>query len=129
MKYTFIIRINIRINFVYDKREPNFDEKMTMIASKIFYNNEPRIKVDFKFNYESVAAIRTIPDCKWSKIHNAWHVPYDKPTFELLKEKFSELDYEGKSHIADSETDLQSIQKNHLYCTTLIRLPCRPYSS
>ena len=91
-----------------------------MIASKIFYNNEPRIKVDFKFNYESVAAIRTIPDCKWSKIHNAWHVPYDKPTFELLKEKFSELDYEGKSHIADSETDLQSIQKNHLYSDVFI---------
>jgi hypothetical protein len=89
-------------------------KKMTMIASKIFYNNEPRIKVDFKFNYETVAAIRTIPDSKWSKIHNAWHVPYDKSTFELLKEKFIELDYEGKAPITNSPANKETININQI---------------
>jgi hypothetical protein len=32
-----------------------------MRASKIIYNNEPRIKVDFKFNYDTVAIARDIP--------------------------------------------------------------------
>lgn len=69
----------------------------TMRASKIFHNHEPRIKVDFKYNYASVAAIREVPGAKWSKLHNAWHVPYDTTTFELLKEKFIDIEYENKN--------------------------------
>ena len=91
-----------------------------MIASKILHNNEPRIKVDFKFNYESVAAIREIPGSKWSKIHNAWHVPYDKPTFELLKEKFVELDYEGKAPISNSPSNMESININQIISDVFI---------
>jgi len=91
-----------------------------MKASKIFYNNEPRIKVDFKFNYESVAAIKKIPDSKWSKIHNAWHVPYDKQTFELLKEKFIELDYEGKATVTTSSANSESININQIISDVFI---------
>ena len=91
-----------------------------MKASKIFYNNEPRIKVDFKFNYESVAAIKKIPDSKWSKIHNAWHVPYDKQTFELLKEKFIELDYEGKATVTKSSANSESININQIISDVFI---------
>lgn len=89
---------------------------ITMRASKIFYNNEQRIKVDFAFNYDTVAAIRKIPGSKWSKTHNAWHVPYDKATFELLKEKFTALEYENKhSETIDSTVSKQaaSIPNNH----------------
>lgn len=74
-----------------------------MRASKIIFNNEPRIKVEFKFNYESVAIAREIPGSRWSKFHNAWHFPYDKTTFELLKEKFVGLEYESKNSVMDSQ--------------------------
>lgn len=84
-----------------------------MRASKIFYNNEARIKVDFTFNYESVASAKEIPGSKWSKTHNAWHFPYDKPTFALLKEKFAGLEYETKPCITDPNPTKESDQKNH----------------
>ncbi|MBC7696263.1 MAG: site-specific integrase [Burkholderiales bacterium] len=84
-----------------------------MRASKIFYNNETRIKVDFKYNYESVLAIREVPGAKWSKLHNAWHVPYDTTTFELLKKKFTVIEYENKN----SSTELNS--SNHTPNTTV----------
>ncbi len=82
-----------------------------MTASKILHNTEPRIKVIFKTTYESLRTIREIPGSKWSKTYNAWHVPYNKPTFELLKEKFPGLEYENKdtSTVSDSSANTQTI--------------------
>lgn len=79
-----------------------------MTATKIFHNNEPRIKIDFLIDSISVARIKEIPDAKWSKTHNAWHVPYDKETFELLKEKFITLEYENKNTSTVSNTSVNS---------------------
>ncbi len=85
-----------------------------MTATKIFQNKVARIKIDFPFSYESIAAIRKIPDSKWSKALNAWHVPYDKQTFELLKEKFIGLEYESKntSEIPNSSVHEATIPNN-----------------
>lgn len=86
-----------------------------MTATKIFHNNEPRIKIDFPNDSISVARIKEIPDAKWSKTYNAWHVPYNKQTFELLKEKFIGLEYENKntstaSHASVHAPDIASSQ-------------------
>lgn len=79
-----------------------------MTATKIFHNNEPRIKIDFPNDSISVARIKEIPDAKWSKTYNAWHVPYDKETFELLKDKFIELKYENKNTSTVSNTSVNA---------------------
>lgn len=68
-----------------------------MKAIKIKHKNEDRIKVDFPFDRENVRKIRQIPDAKWSESQNAWHIPYAKPAFEMLKKIFPEVEYLPKT--------------------------------
>ena len=65
-----------------------------MNASKIFHQNEYRIKVDFSYDAITTEKLKQSPDAKWSKTNNAWHIPYqlDKQKqllkdSEILKEK------------------------------------------
>jgi site-specific recombinase XerD len=67
-----------------------------MKASKIVFENENRIKVDFPLNEEIATRLRQIPDARWSKTHHAWHIPYTKASFELLKNLFPEIEYPQK---------------------------------
>ena len=67
-----------------------------MKASKIIHKKEPRIKVDFPFNQEIALKLKQIPDAKWSKTLSAWHIPYTKEAFELLKSLFPEIEYQKK---------------------------------
>ncbi len=64
-----------------------------MKASKIIHKDEPRIKVYFPYNQEIASKLRQIPDARWSKTHKAWHIPYNKAAFELLKSLFPEVEY------------------------------------
>lgn len=64
-----------------------------MKASKIVHKNENRIKIDFPFNREIASKLKKIPDAKWSKTLNSWHIPYNKSAFELLKNLFPEIEY------------------------------------
>jgi site-specific recombinase XerD len=81
-----------------------------MKACKIVYENENRIKVDFPFNQEITTKLRQIPDARWSKTHNAWHIPYTKASFELLKSLFPEIEYLQK--VPSVETPNRSIPVN-----------------
>jgi site-specific recombinase XerD len=67
-----------------------------MKASKIVHNNENRIKIDFPFNKEMSSIIRQIPGAKWSKTLIAWHIPYNKATFDHLKNLFPGIEYPQK---------------------------------
>jgi site-specific recombinase XerD len=67
-----------------------------MRASKIVHRGEFRIKVDFPYNQEIAALIKQIPDAKWSKTFNAWHIPYTKKEFDHLKMLFPSIDYPQK---------------------------------
>jgi len=67
-----------------------------MKASKIVHKNENRIKIDFPYNQEMASTLRQIPDSRWSKTHKAWHIPYNKTAFELLKKLFPEIEYPQK---------------------------------
>lgn len=64
-----------------------------MKASKTVYKNEPRIKIEFPYNREMVSKLKQIPDAKWSKTLNAWHIPYNKEAFYFLKKIFPEIEY------------------------------------
>lgn len=64
-----------------------------MVASKIFHNNQNRIKIDFAFNPQFILLLKKIDDAKWSKTQNAWHIPYTKAAFNQLLVVFPEVTY------------------------------------
>lgn len=77
-----------------------------MKAEKIEIGGEFRIKVEFPYNQETARLIKQIPDAKWNQTMKAWHIPYQKHTFSLLKSLFPDLDYPGKR-------DVQTIGPGH----------------
>lgn len=64
-----------------------------MKISSIIHKNEHRLKLEFAFDQGMISKIKKIPECKWSKTMNAWHIPYDVETFRKLKALFSDIDY------------------------------------
>ncbi|MDZ4664005.1 MAG: hypothetical protein SGJ15_03950, partial [Bacteroidota bacterium] len=75
-----------------------------MTAIKIVHHNENRIKVDFPYNNNIAATLKKIPDAHWSKTLKAWHIPYTKSAFDLLKKSFPDIEYPTKS------TNLKSVE-------------------
>ncbi len=73
-----------------------------MKASKITHRNETRIRIDFPYNQEIALKLKQIPDCKWSRTLNAWHIPYTKEAFQRLKELFPDIEY-SRPELSDPE--------------------------
>lgn len=67
-----------------------------MKISKIFHNNESRILVDFPYNTSIISQLKTIPDAHWSKELGAWHIPYSKEAYKLLKTLFPAVEIEDE---------------------------------
>lgn len=65
-----------------------FDWEMKL--SKIVYKGESRIKVEFPYDLQLVSTIKQIPDAIWSKSLNAWHVPDNKESIDMLKHHFGD---------------------------------------
>ena len=63
-----------------------------MKICKIEHKKEQRIKLEFPFDTEITKLVRQIPDARWSKTHTAWHVPYNKESFAILKSTFPQLE-------------------------------------
>ncbi len=68
-----------------------------MQASKIFHNNQNRIKIDFPFDKDKVLLLKQLEDVKWSKTQNAWHIPYTKKSFDELLKTFPDVVYTKKN--------------------------------
>lgn len=72
-----------------------------MKASKFLHNNEERIKVDAPYNRDTIVKLKQIPEARWSKTLQVWHLPYTKQAFEQLKNLFPDIEYpRTKSNIA-----------------------------
>lgn len=82
-----------------------------MKASQLLHKNEKRIKIDFPFNNNIASKLKQIPDAKWSKTHQTWHIPYTKTAFELLKNLFPDVEYPQKV----SEIKRETIESIPLY--------------
>lgn len=65
----------------------------TISATQIVHRNENRIKIDFWYNQEIVSKLKQISDTKWSKTHNAWHIPDNKISIELFQKLFPEVKF------------------------------------
>ncbi len=89
-----------------------------MKAEKIIHKGEPRIKIDFPYNKSIIIKLRQIPDTKWSKTKNTWHIPYTKEAFKQLKELFPEIEFPNKKNeikLPFSIAYLNSIKKLELW--------------
>jgi hypothetical protein len=60
-------------------------------ATKIIYQGESCIKVDFPSNQEITALIKYIEDAYWSKTFAAWYITYTNTVFNQLKSLFPEI--------------------------------------
>jgi integrase/recombinase XerD len=74
-----------------------------MNAEKIIHKGIERIKIDFPYNTEIAAQLKDIADCRWSRTHNAWHIPYTKAAFMELKVLFPEVCYKQKEQEVPAE--------------------------
>ncbi len=81
-----------------------------MQASKIFHNNQNRIKIDFPFDRNKVLLLKKLDDVKWSKTQNAWHIPYTKKSFDQLLQTFPDLVYSKTTHKTDNVNNLPIIK-------------------
>jgi len=74
-----------------------------MNISKITFNGEFRIRVDFPYNQETIAKIRGVEGARWSRNLKAWHIPYKKEAFDQLKRLFPEVVYPGRPETGNSQ--------------------------
>ncbi len=57
----------------------------------VVHKNEKRLKLQFEFDAELSGKLKNIPDCKWSKTMNCWHVPYHSQTIKQLFSTFKDI--------------------------------------
>lgn len=62
-----------------------------MKLSKIAFKGENRIRVDFPYDQQLSMKVKMIPGAQWSKSENAWHIPDNQESIDLLKENFGTL--------------------------------------
>jgi len=63
-----------------------------MKASSIVHKNEERIKIDTPYSGAIIAKLKQLPDARWSKTYQAWHIPYTKTACEQLKAFFPDVE-------------------------------------
>lgn len=75
-----------------------------MKLNKIIHKGNQRIKIEFTYNQSITAAIKLIEDAQWSKTHQAWHIPYTKKAFAMLKVAFPNQIFEIPSNQEQPKT-------------------------
>lgn len=83
-----------------------------MKISVIIHKNEHRIKIEFAYDQDMIANIKTITECKWSKAMGAWHIPYDIEAFRKLKAMFPAFEYPLFDQISDEFIVLSKAEKS-----------------
>ncbi len=63
-------------------------------VEQIIHNGENRLLLKFVYNQELITLARTLPDCRWSNTHRAWHIPNNRENLKLLFKVFK-----GKAYI------------------------------
>lgn len=83
-----------------------------MKISRIIHKNEHRLKIEFPYDQSIIAKIKKIPECKWSKTMNAWHIPYTTAAIETLKKVFPEIENYELDQIGEESQILSQLKKN-----------------
>jgi site-specific recombinase XerD len=59
-----------------------------MKLGKIIHRGKPRIKIEFPYNQSIAGKLKQIVDAKWSKTHQAWHIPYTEEAYKKIHSLF-----------------------------------------
>jgi hypothetical protein len=59
-----------------------------MTYERIVHRNQARIQLNFPYQTDWIAQVKSIPDRKWSQSRKCWHIPATQESFELLKTLF-----------------------------------------
>jgi integrase/recombinase XerD len=85
---------------------------MTIKASKISHHGIDRIKIDMPFNAQINQIIKQIPDAKWSKTMETWHIPCLKSAYQLLVTLLPEVEVQKSEVEVAAKTDFFKTKKN-----------------
>lgn len=86
-----------RIYCVYSLNLSDIRNRLYNEAEKIIYKEENRIKIDIPCSRDSCSLIQQIAGGRWSRILNAWYIPYTKEAFGQLKSLFPDVEYDKNS--------------------------------
>ncbi|MDD3080295.1 MAG: tyrosine-type recombinase/integrase [Paludibacter sp.] len=64
-----------------------------MKISKVLHRQEWRIKVEFKYDPAVSNQLKQIEGARWSRTMKAWHLPYTKEAFAMLKDLFPDVSF------------------------------------
>ncbi|MFO7827700.1 MAG: tyrosine-type recombinase/integrase [Bacteroidales bacterium] len=60
----------------------------TIFIQKELHRGERRLKIIFRYNDDILRQLKEIPDTRWSRTMQCWHIPYTKDYKENLAKKF-----------------------------------------
>ena len=75
---------------------------MPIKITKIIHRDEPKLKLDFAFDYQTISLIKQIDRSTWSRTHKAWLLPDTEDSVRRLKELIRQEDL-----MFDSDIDVK----------------------
>ena len=75
---------------------------MPIKITKIIHRDEPKLKLDFAFDYQTISLIKQIDGSTWSRTHKAWLLPDTEDSVRRLKELIRQEDL-----MFDSDIDVK----------------------
>lgn len=85
---------------------------MIILISKITHKEDLRIKIDVPYNAETAVKIKQITDARWSKTLRAWHIPYNKESYQQLKTIFPDITISSVSQKTEQTQATSNISSN-----------------
>ena len=89
-----------------------------MKLGKIIHKGEPRIKIEFPYNQSIADKLKQIDDAKWSKTHQAWHIPHTELAYKKFQSLFpDEIPVATESSTKTSTNDVSKtpLPANNIY--------------
>ncbi len=74
-------------------------------AEKVYHKGELRIIIITDYNKRNIERIRNLDGAKWSASRKAWHIPYNKASFDALLRTFPDIEYPGKDSQRNKEKE------------------------
>lgn len=78
-------------------------------------DNEERLFLNFLHDKDLAVLVKSLPDARWSEIHQTWHIRYDLPSLNKARNRLknaAQLDYRS---LIDKENELIPSDRNYIH--------------